>query len=97
MENNNQLPKTRKEQAVLYDVNVKTLKKWLKNAGLEFTGCNLTPKEVLKIYEKLGYPKGIETPENDSSNHDPEKEKYHAVKSHSAENSNNLDPENENN
>ena len=62
MGNSNQLPKTRKELAIKYGVNVKTLNKWIEKAGLEFTGCNLTPKEVLKIYEKLGYPKGIETP-----------------------------------
>ncbi len=64
---------TRKELAHKYEVCVKTLNKWLERAGLTFSGCRFTPKEVSIIYGKTGHSEGEEAPEYGLGIDNPEK------------------------
>lgn len=50
-------PKSRKQLADEYKINVKTLAKWTKEKGIILPKGLLYPKKVEEIYEKLGFPR----------------------------------------
>ena len=48
-------PKYRKEIAAEYDITVRQMYEWFKEAGLVFHRRKLSSEDVLKIYETFGY------------------------------------------
>ena len=53
----NNLPQTRQELAELYQVNVATLKRWLKDKNISLPNRRrLTPNEVKMVFSVLGKP-----------------------------------------
>ncbi|MEL7118111.1 MAG: hypothetical protein AAFO07_01680 [Bacteroidota bacterium] len=53
----NTMPQTRQELAELYQVNVATLKRWLKDKKVDLPNRRrLTPSEVKMIFSVLGKP-----------------------------------------
>lgn len=50
---------TRQEIAALYKVSWKTLKKRLDRIGISLPRGLVYPKDIRKIYEQLGLPKGL--------------------------------------
>lgn len=49
--------KTRKEIAAEYGIDVRTLYRWLKNAGIVLSKNRVNPAEQEIIYQKFGKPK----------------------------------------
>jgi hypothetical protein len=48
--------KTRRQIADEFNINERTLRRWLKNAGISLPQRLLTPVEQLVIYQKFGMP-----------------------------------------
>lgn len=49
-------PRTKKELANLYGVNIKTLSNWFKKKNIEVPRGAIMPADLEKIFEKIGHP-----------------------------------------
>ncbi len=49
-------PKTRQELANEYGICVRTLRRWITEAGLHIPRGSITPNHLKQIYDKIGKP-----------------------------------------